>query len=181
MKTRTHTLRRLFGRFAKDEAGNGTIEFVMFVPFFLMMFLSSFEMGMVMARNVMLDRGVDIAVRQVRLGQMDPVNHVNMKTAVCDAAVIIPNCMSELRLEMRPLDPRNWNNIPVVPDCVNIADPSAPVRQFVAGQPNQLMIVRACAVFNPIAPTAGFGVKLGGEDSDRYALFSSAAYVVEPN
>jgi hypothetical protein len=173
-------LRRAVARFLRDEQGNGTIEFALFVPFFLMLFLSSFEMGMVMARNVMLDRGLDIAVRQVRLGQMDPVNHANMMTAVCNAAVIIPNCMSELRLEMRPLDPRNWNNIPDVPDCVNAEDPAAPVRQFVAGQPNQLMIVRACAIFDPIAPNAGFGKKLGGDDEDRYALFSSAAYVVEP-
>ncbi|SMY08586.1 TadE/TadG family type IV pilus assembly protein [Flavimaricola marinus] len=175
-------MRRIAARFLRDESGNGTIEFVIFVPFFLMLFLSSFEVGMLMARNVMLDRGLDIAVRQVRLGQMDPVNHTNMKTAVCDAAVIIPNCMSELRLEMRPLDPRGWQNIPDTPDCVNAEDPSAPVRQFVAGQPNQLMIVRACAIFDPIAPKAGFGEKLsGGDDNDRYALFSSAAYVVEPN
>lgn len=174
-------LRRAALRFSQEEDGNGTLEFVLFVPFFLMLFLSSFEMGMVMARNVMLDRGLDIAVRAVRLGQMDPVNHTNMKTAVCDAAVIIPNCETELRLEMRPLDPRDWANIPDVADCTDIEDPSAPVRQFVAGQPNQLMIVRACAVFNPIAPNAGFGHKLGGEDSDRYALFSAAAYVVEPN
>lgn len=182
MMTLNRKMRRALARFARSEDGNGTIEFVMFVPFFLMLFLSSFEMGMVMARNVMLDRGVDIAVRQVRLGQMDPVNHDNMKQAVCDAAVIIPNCLNELRLEMRPLNPRNWDNIPDVPDCVDQEDPSTPVRQFVAGVPNQLMIVRACAIFDPIAPNAGFGQKLGGgEDEDRYALFSTAAYVVEPN
>lgn len=175
-------MRRFAKRFLRDESGNGTIEFVIFAPFFFMLFLSSFEVGMLMARNVMLDRGLDIAIRQVRLGQMQPVNHTNMKEAVCDAAVIIPNCMAELRLEMRPLDPRNWDNIPDTPDCVNAEDPADAVRQFVAGQPNQLMIVRACAIFDPIAPNAGFGKKLGGsEDADRYALFSSAAYVVEPN
>lgn len=168
-------------RFRRSEDGNGTIEFVLFVPFFLMLFLSSFELGMLLARNVMLDRGMDIAIRQVRLGQMDPVNHGRMKSAVCDAAVIIPDCMNSLRLEMRPLDPRNWANIPNGADCVDVEDPSIPVRQFVAGQPNQLMIVRACALFNPIAPTAALGAGLHRQSGDMYALTSSAAYVVEPD
>ena len=90
-------------RFRRSEEGNGTIEFVLFVPFFLALFLSSFELGMLLARNVMLDRGLDIAVRQVRLGQMDPVNHDNMKAAVCDAAVIIPDAPSKpAELEQHP-------------------------------------------------------------------------------
>ena len=168
-------------RFRRSEEGNGTIEFVLFVPFFLALFLSSFELGMLLARNVMLDRGLDIAVRQVRLGQMDPVNHDNMKAAVCDAAVIIPDCLNSLQLEMRPLNPRNWNNIPVGADCVDVEEPSTPVRQFVAGQPNQLMIIRACSLFDPIAPTAALGAQLTRQSGDKYALTSSAAFVVEPD
>jgi hypothetical protein len=173
--------RRIAARFLRDEGGSSTIEFALFVPFFLMLFLSSYEMGMLLARNAMLDRGLDMAVRQVRLGLMDPVDHDNMMSEVCRAAMIIPNCEQELRLEMRPLNPRSWQNIPDTPDCVNQVDPSTPMRQFVAGQPNQLMIVRACVVFDPFTPTAGLGEQLAGEDGDdRYALFSTAAYVVEP-
>ncbi len=43
------------------------------------------------------------------------------------------------------------------------------------------MVVRACAMFDPIAPAAGLGAILNARTSDGYALVSSAAYVVEPN
>lgn len=164
----------------RREDGSSTVEFVLFVPFFLLLFLSTFETGMLMARNAMLDRGVDIAIRDVRLGHMVDVTHDNMVEAICDAAVILPDCENNLRLEMRPLDPRNWSNIPDTVDCVDTEDPSQPVREFVAGQPNQLMIVRACALAEPIAPNAGIGAGLQRVSGDSYAVTSTAAYVVEP-
>ena len=176
----TRLIRNRLRRFRRAEEGNATIEFVLFVPFFLMLFLSSFEMGMLMARSVMLDRGMDIAIRDVRLGRMDPVNQQNMVDTVCAAAVIIPDCQNMLRLEMRPLDPRDWSNIPTNADCIDVVNNSIPVREFVAGQPNQLMIVRACALAEPIAPNAALGAGLHRISGDAYAIVSTAAYVVEP-
>ena len=173
-------LTRRLKRFSQSEDGNGTVEFALFVPFFLMLFLSSFEMGMLMARNVMLDRGVDIAVRGLRLGNIAPLNEETLRQAVCDNAVIIPNCMNQLRLEMRQLDPRDWSMIPLEADCVDRGDPGSPIREFGAGVANQLVILRACSLFDPMTPTAGLGARLSDNGEDAYALVSTSAYVVEP-
>ena len=167
-------------RFRKDEDGNGTIEFALFVPFFILLFLSSFEMGMLMARNVMLDRGVDIAVRALRLGTVTPLNESTLKEAVCDAAVIIPDCENQIRLEMRQLDPRDWSMIPLAADCVDRGDPGAPIREFGGGASNELVIVRACSLFDPYTPLVGLGALLSDNGTEAYALVSTSAYVVEP-
>ncbi len=172
--------------FAQDEAGNGTIEFVMIFPFFFVIFMSTFELGMAMTRQVMLDRGVDVAVRLVRLGLVVPLNHDTLKQEICDAALIIPNCIAELKLEMQPLNPRNWVNIPNAADCVDRADPALPPRGFAGGTMNQLMIIRACMLFDPFIPTTGLGghnlgTAIASDNGGSYALVSMSSYVVEPN
>ena len=170
-----------FRRFRKDENGSSTIEFALFVPFFLMLFLSCFELGMLMARNVMLDRGVDISVRALRLGTINPLNEATLKEAICDAAVIIPDCENQLRLEMRQLDPRNWSQIPNDADCVDRGDPGLPAREFApTNNSNQMVILRACVLADPISPLVGFGAVLSNNGSDAYELVATTAYVVEP-
>ncbi|NCO86154.1 MAG: pilus assembly protein [Rhodobacterales bacterium] len=167
-------------RFHADEGGNGTIEFVIIVPVFIVIFLSTFELGMLMTRHVMLDRGLDMAVRAVRLGAIDPLTHETFKDAICDGAAIIPDCANQLKLEMRPLNPRNWGIIPDSLDCVDRDDPSIAARTFVTGVSNQLMILRACALFNPYFPTTGLGASLPRQSGGAYALVSVSSFVIEP-
>ena len=175
-------------RFARDEGGNATIEFVLFVPFFLMLFLSTFEMGMLMVRQTMLDRGLDITVRLIRLGEMRNasdelvVNRANIVRSICFfSGGLIPDCSNRLRVEMVRLDPHDWNPMAAAPDCVNVDEPNEPSGPFQTGAPNDLMFIRACALFDPYAPTAGLGAGLHRQTGDLYAMFSTSAYVVEPN
>lgn len=168
-------------RFGRSQDGSSTIEFALFVPFFLMLFLSAFELGMLMARNVMLDRGVDIAVRELRLGTIDPLNEVTLKAAICDAAVIIPDCENQIRLEMRQLDPRNWAQIPNDADCIDRGDPGQPARDFApTNNSNELVILRACSLLDPFAPFAALGSVLSENGTNPYELVATTAYVVEP-
>ena len=62
------SMRGWFTRKAKEEDGTATIPFVIFLPFFLILVVSSLEMGLLMVRHVMLERGLDMAVRGLRLG-----------------------------------------------------------------------------------------------------------------
>lgn len=168
-------------RFRRSQDGSSTVEFVLFVPFFLMLFLSCFELGMLMARNVMLDRGVDISVRQLRLGTIAPLNEATLKEAICDAAVIIPDCENQMRLEMRQLDPRNWSQIPNDADCVDRGDPGQPAREFApTNNSNQMVILRACVIADPISPLAALGAVLSDNGANPYELVATTAYVVEP-
>jgi Flp pilus assembly protein TadG len=174
-------LARLLRRFRKGEDGNGTIEFVIMLPFFLILFGSTFELGMAMTRQVMLDRGLDMTVREIRIGAITPVNHDTIKTAICDHAAIIPDCMDQVKLEMRPINPRNWSNIPNRADCIDREDDGIPVREFVPGVMNQLMILRVCALFDPYMPTSGLGAVIPRESGDAYALVAITSFVIEPS
>lgn len=167
-------------RFRRSEDGNVTIEFVIMVPFMLMIFLSTFELGMLMTRHVMLDRAIDLTVRDVRLGRIEDMSHDNVVAEICERFPIMASCADDLRLEMRPLNPRNFVNIATGGDCVDREDDSRSVRQFVHGTPNQLMILRACALFNPFFPTTGLGASIPRRSGDAYALISTASYVIEP-
>jgi len=180
-----HPVSRFLRHFGQDESGNGTIEFVLILPAFIAIFLSTFELGMLMSRQVMLDRGLDMAVRQVRLGLVsaDAENslHDVLKARICDNTALIPNCLNEIRLEMQPIDPRNWSIIPDAVDCVDRDDPSQAARTFVAGLSNQLMILRACALFDPYFPTTGLGAALPRMSGGAYGLISVSSFVIEPN
>ncbi len=174
--------RRLIGtlrHYLRAQDGSATIEFLVVFPFFFTLFLSTFELGMLTARQVMLDRGLDLTVREVRLGQTE-VSQANLKARICENALILPDCVAQMRLEMQPLNPRNWQNIPDQADCIDRDDDSKPVRSFSAGVENQLMILRACSLFDPFFPTSGFGAVIPRESADAYALLSTSSFVVEP-
>lgn len=167
--------------FRRSEDGSGTIEFAMWTPFMLLLCMTSIELGMLLTRQVMLDRGVDLAVRAVRVGTMANVTHANLRAAICDGAVIIPDCINQLKLEMRPMNPRAWTALDPNADCIDRDDSSIPLRNFTPGGENQLMVLRACALFDPFFPTTGLGSSIPKTSGGAYALLSTTSYVVEPN
>lgn len=167
-------------RFAGREDGTATLEFVLMFPLFIMFFLSTFELGMALARQMMMDRAVDLAVRSVRIGLVPTVTSDALRDLICENA-LMPNCVADLRLEMIEVDPRAWRAPEPVPDCVDRADPARAARNFDPAVQNQLMVLRVCAVFDPYFPTTGLGARLQEGRGGTYALVSSSAFVVEPS
>ncbi len=49
---------RLGTKFFRHEDGTASVEFVMAVPILLLVFVSSFENGLLMTRSIMLDQAV---------------------------------------------------------------------------------------------------------------------------
>jgi len=70
--------------------------------------------------------------------------------------------------------------IPTDVDCVDHSENARPVRTFVNGQENEMMILRVCAKFDPIFPTSGLGHYLEKDGAGQAALVSTAAFVQEP-
>jgi len=66
-------------RWLKDESGAVVVDFAIMLPVFLMLMLSSVEMGMMTFRQTMLERGLDMAVRNLRLGLYSSPTHAKMK------------------------------------------------------------------------------------------------------
>jgi hypothetical protein len=173
-------LRTKLRRAAREEDGTSTIPFVIFVPFFLMLVTSSLESGMLMMRHVMLERAVDLSVRGLRLGIWTPPTHTELKRTICNAAGLIPDCMNTLLIELRPVDKTTWEPLSSGPVCVDRANPILPVTDFDGGTGDDMMLIRACAKFDPIFPLTGLGFQLPKDNTGAYALISSTAFVNEP-
>ena len=167
-------------RLWRDSEGSATVEFVVVFPFFISLFLSSVELGMITLRHTMLERGLDLAVREIRLGTGNAPQHDDIKQDICDYAGMIPNCLATLRLEMVQVDLRNGVTFPDEADCVDTSKDVEPVRSFVNGQENDMMILRACVKFDPLFPTTGLGKKLHVDGAGQAALIAVSAFVQEP-
>ncbi len=167
-------------RLWRKEEGSVTVEFVIVFPFFIGLFLSSVELGMITLRHTMLERGLDLAVRDIRLTTGAAPQHDAIKDAICETAGLIPNCSSSLRLEMVQVDLRNAVSLDEDVDCVDNSKPVEPVRSFVNGRENEMMILRACVKFDPFFPTTGLGKKLTTDGAGQSALVAMAAFVQEP-
>ncbi len=168
-------------RFLRAEDGSSTIEFVILFPLVFGLVLSSIELGVLLTRQAMLDRGIDLTVRDLRLGGANRITHDQLKASICSHAIgLIPDCVNQLRLEMVPMDPRAWTPLRADVACVNRGAPATPVDRFSNGAPNRLMMLRACAVIDPYfsANVLGFPNVAGGS---ARGLVSTAAFVVEPS
>jgi hypothetical protein len=180
------SIARFLRLFRKEEDGSESVEFALiFLPFILIP-VSGFELGLLMTRHVMVERGLTMAVREVSLNTGIPFTDTQVKTMICNSAGIIPNCMTNLRLEMRNIDLRYTgtaatNEIPRTASCTDLESPDQAPRNYTNGQANELMIVRACGLLSPMLPEFGLGYFLSRIRGDGYyPLVASTAFVMEP-
>lgn len=172
--------RSLLCRFLSDRGGSSTIEFVLLFPVIFAVLVSTIDAGILMMRQVLLERAVDITVRDVRLGRLPGISHDELRTRICNNTVLMPNCTSIMLVEMRPINTVTWQGIEQPRVCMDRAEEVQPVTTFVPGQINQLMIVRVCARFNPLFPQTPYGLNLPGDGMGGYALVASSVFVNEP-
>ncbi len=177
--------RRALGRLRRSEDGNATIEFVLVVPPLLIMFISAFEIGMANVQNVMLERATDLAVRELRLlagnASNNSVDHEALRNRICADAKIIPDCTESLQIELTPVSTTTWNILKPEIDCIDRTGKIEPVISFEDGQQNELMLMRVCAVIDPMFPTIGLGAMMPKDASGGYKLVAVTAFVNEPS
>lgn len=173
-------LTRFLRRFRSSEDGNATIEFAITFPAMMFFLLSGVELGMISLNQAMLERAMDMTVRDIRLGTGTAPQHDDIKDTICERAVFIGNCKDHLRLEMIQLDPFAWSGIPGGADCIDKSEDVAPVRSFVNGRENELMILRACVKADPLFPSVGLGSNIPKDGAGQYSLIATSAFVQEP-
>lgn len=174
---------RALGNFRREEKGQMVIEFALVVPLIFTIFLTSVEMGIYSMRQMFLDRGMDMAVRNVRLHTGANYSHAQVKTMICTYAGFIDNCDDQLQLEMRPVDLRTFQTLDWDPDCSDASQPVKPVRTFVSGAQHEMMLLRACYKFEPVFPTSGLGYEFAekSDGSGMAKMLSISAFVQEPS
>lgn len=173
-------LARLINRFRRREDGSATIEFViLFMPFMILL-ASTYEIGMANIRHVMLERGTDLAVREIRLNTGTAPTKEEIRTMVCNGAGIIPDCLNVLEIELQPVDKATWAMPPREASCVDRDEEIQPVVKYENGQQNEMMIIRFCAVVDPMFPSFGLGYTMPKDPTGGYRLVSMTAFVNEP-
>ena len=180
-----------FKRFKERDDGNATVEFVILFPGLMMLFFAGFEAGYYMVRNVALERAVDIAVRDIRLGngsQYGAVpDHAALKKRICDAAGIIPDCMQSVKVEIKPVTKAPGGVAAALGSRVQCIDkttpPSSPQNAactYDVGVANDLMLIHACATSDPLFPSTGLGVGMKVDAYGNVAIVATSAFVNEP-
>jgi uncharacterized membrane protein YgcG len=170
--------------FRAREDGNATIEFVILFPMFIFLFLTGFEAGYYMVRNVMLERAVDVAVRDVRLSNGQIPGFVKLKENICVNAGIIPDCVNSLQIELVEIaaGPGGVNAVNGPVRCVDKDSTDDPLSgtNFDIGGQNRLMMIRVCALSQPLFPTTRLGVGMKADNQGNYAIVATTAFVNEP-
>ena len=192
------TRRRLLSRFRRirdDENGNPTVEFVILFPIYIFLFCSAFEVGMYLLRGILLERGLDLTVRTIRIGIYPedwevPLKRDQLKADICGNTPVIVNCMDSLHLELINVDtlrtsPNPGFDLAAQPvECVDRGDPKVPGNSWQPGSRNDVVIMRACWIYDPFFPTFGIAAEAPLEaikDAQGGVMVAAAtAFAVEP-
>ncbi|MEM1275282.1 MAG: TadE/TadG family type IV pilus assembly protein [Pseudomonadota bacterium] len=171
-----------FRQYLTNEDGNASIEFVILFPFFMFLFMSIVEMGFLTTRAVLLERGLDMAARDVRLDLIQDLDHEKLKNRICELSTILVYCLDDMFLELKVFD----KNDPYPQNAPSCQDRTArgsidPKTEFNPGGRSEIMFIRACLVVDPLVPGLGIGLLLPRDASGGYQLVSYTAFVNEPN
>ncbi len=174
-------MKRLTGRLVREENGSATIEFVILFPLFMMLFLSSIEVGVYLTRSVLLERALDLNVRALRLGQLDQDNAYNeLKSRVCKDALIFKGCPDTVLIELTPIPRDTWALPTDGIACVDRSQPDNKPDDFELGAGGQIMLVRACAVLDPFFGTTPLVMDLPKDATGGVSIVAASTYVNEP-
>lgn len=179
MKPKQRALRKLWQRFESTD-GSSTIEFVLWFPFFMMLFFTSFELSYYGLRSVSLERALDLNVREMRLGISRPDNLDEFKQNVCDEVMLFRNCMDEISIDLRIIDDAGWALPGGVIPCVDRAEDIKPLTTYAPGGSGDLVLVRVCVVKDPFFGTTPWVMGLPRDPSGGIAIAAVSTYVNEP-
>jgi len=161
----------------KQDVGAVSVEFAIVAPFFLASTFWTFEAGHIMLQRAMLERGLDIAVRELRLGTGNNLTSDYLRGQICANTIAIPNCTSELLLDMHVVDLEN--TIEKTSSCHDRSTGTNPLTSWNQGLENEVVFIRACVMFDPVLPEAI--TLFPGSGGNRIPLFAESAFVNEPD
>ncbi|MBB3949239.1 TadE/TadG family type IV pilus assembly protein [Aureimonas jatrophae] len=165
-------------RFGRDRSGVSAIEFAMIAPLFFALVFSTIETGWIMVRSTALDRALDIAVRQVRIGAKP--DQAAMKAAICaNMTLVVHACASAMLVEMTTVS--SATDIPSTgAKCIDRGSTVAQSGAYTTGTEQATLFVRACLVADPLTPLIGVALALPKDALGGYWLVASSAFKKEP-
>lgn len=173
-------IRRALSRLLRREDGTASVEFVLVVPTVITIFVASVEAGFYMTKHVMLERGLDLVMRDLRLGNLGSFDHDDLRTLICQATPILTDCENTLKVELRPISTISFDMPEAPATCIDRGDETEADAEFSPGSSNEIMIVRACAIQDPMFPSTGIGLQLRADAQGGYQMVTASVFVNEP-
>ena len=161
----TRLIRRLAAAFRHAD-GTASMEFVLIIPVVLAVFMAAFESGLLMTRHLMLERAVDMTMRELRLGHLVDLTHDSLKTEICSRTVVISDCENVIRIDLQTISTADWSLPADEPTCVDRAEEIHPDIPLDPGSESDLMLVQVCVVVDAIFPSSGIGLRLPKDAQD---------------
>jgi hypothetical protein len=174
-----HVLSSLM-RFAREEDGTSTIEFLFVFPVIFTTFIATFESGFYTLRFVMLDRALDMTVRELRLGIIAAPAMANIKQSICSKGQLFGDCENALTLDLTPINTSTWVFPTGSTECRDRGVAPKPVVEPNLGIENQIMLIRVCIASNPLFPTAAVAANMVQSSVGDYFITAVSAFVNEP-
>jgi hypothetical protein len=143
--------------------------------------MASFESGLLMTRNILPERALDLTLRELRLGSFVAPSHDTIRDAVCARTVLYADCGTIMRLELTRVSTTTWDLPAADTPCADRDEPIQLPDPPDTGAENGMMLIRACAVFDPVFPMTGLALRLKKESpGGGYAIIARPACVNEP-
>ena len=164
-------------RFRRDESGVTAVEFGMVALPFLVLLFAILEVSLSFFSIMMVENAVETASRLVKTGQAQTAgfSETQFKQQICDKVFILPNCNTELRLDVRTYN--SFGDItldsPVDADGEFTED-----YNFDMGSADQIIVVRAFYKWDLMNRIPGLGISNLSDGS--LLIDASAAFKNEP-
>ena len=169
-------------RLLRSTGGGASVEFVVVFPLFVTIFLSSFEASMVLVRQMMLERALDVVMRDMRLKPEQTFPAAILRRSVCRSARVLPNCDRSLVIEITPVDRATYALPATRVACTDRGTAAVPADDVISGRIDQIVIVRGCYSVKPFFRSSLLGAELvkGGPNEGEYAIVAASAFAQEP-
>lgn len=170
-------------RFTADERGVATLELVIVFPLLMIVFIAAFESAMILTRQIVLERSLDMTVRVLRLSRGVLTDAQGVVNTMCANTNLLPNCEELLQVDLQLVDRVNYEMPSHEEICAGRGDDIIvqPNNEFDHDTGNNdFLLVRACLIVDPILSFSGFGLNLARDDSGGMHMMASTIFVNEP-
>lgn len=169
--------------FWEDETATATLEFTIVFPLLIIVFIAAFETALILTRQIMLERTLDMSVRVLRLAQGVITNADTVRDTMCSNTSLLPNCDELLTIDLQLIDSTTYDMPSNDEICAGRGNDIvvAPDNDFDVGEDNDFLLIRTCLVVDRILPFSGFGLNLTRDDSGGLHMMATTIFVNEPD
>ncbi len=169
-------------RFLRDEAGTSTMEMVIVFPLIMILFIAAFETALILTRQIMLERTLDMSVRVLRLAQGVVTNADEVRYTMCSNTSMLPDCLNLLDIDLQLVDRATYEMPANNQICASRNNDLIirPDNDFDLGGNNEFVVIRVCFVVDRILPFSGLGLNLARDDSGGLHMIATSIFVNEP-